>query len=213
MAHSNIFKRYIIIAAVTGAVIAAFSTIGGIYLTHRWGLQKEIAIKERLDDTHEVSSLNQAKKIKPVEANEEAKQTDTSQTTDEVYWKHKDGKYYMYHEGNRVDEYTTSAWSGKDLLVYDQRNKKTFLFEDFETRNDNTLRLAKDLGQDKAYWKQRGNKYYLYYEGNRVDEYTTSSWSDSDLLVYDKKNKKTFLLENFEKLDDNILRGAKEMKK
>ena len=119
----------------------------------------------------------------------------------------------MYHEGKRIDEFTNSAWSGKDLLVYDQKTKRTYLFEDFENRNDNKLRLAKNLGREKAYWKPRDNKYYMYYEGNRVDEYTTSSWSDSDLLVYDKKNKKTFLLENVAKLDDNVLRGAKEMKK
>lgn len=209
MAHSNIFRRYLIIAVVIAAVIGAFSTLGGLYLINRLGVQKETSTKETPDGQAELSSISKA----PLSSTEEANQTDTTSTANEVFWKQKDGLYFMYHEGKRIDEFTNSAWSGKDLLVYDQRTKRTFLFEDFENRNDNKLRLAKDLGQEKAYWKQRGNKYYMYYEGNRVDEYTTSSWSDSDLLVYDQKNKKTFLLENFEKLDDNVLRGAKEMKK
>lgn len=209
MAHSNIFRSYLIIAVVIAAVIGAFSTLGGLYLSNRLGFQKETSTKETPNKQPELSSTDKV----PLNSTEEASQSDTSSAADPVYWKQKDGLYFMYHEGNRIDEFTNSAWSGKDLLVYDQRSKRTFLFEDFEARNDNKLRLAKDLGQDKAYWKQRDNKYYMYYEGNRVDEYTTSSWSDSDLLVYDKKNKKTFLLENFEKLDDNILRSAKEMKK
>lgn len=209
MAYPNIFGRYLIIAVVIAAVIGAFSTLGGLYLSNRLGVQKEISTKETPDEQPELSSTIKA----PLSSTEEASQTDTSSTANDVYWKQKDGLYFMFHEGNRIEEFTNNAWSGKDLLVYDQRTKRTFLLEDFENRNDNKLRLAKDLGRDKAYWKQRDNKYYLYYEGNRVDEYTTSSWSDSDLLVYDKKNKKTFLLENFEKLDDNILRSAVEMKK
>lgn len=209
MAHSNVFRTYLIIAVIIAAIIGAFSTLGGLYLSNRLGFQKEISTKEIPNKQPELSSTDKV----PLNSTEEASQSDTSSAADPVYWKQKDGLYFMYHEGNRIDEFTNSAWSGKDLLVYDQRNKRTFLFEDFEARNDNKLRLAKDLGLDKAYWKQRDNKYYMYYEGNRVDEYTTSSWSDSDLLVYDKKNKKTFLLENFEKLDDNVLRGAKEMKK
>lgn len=208
MAYTNIFGRYLIIAVVIAAVVGALSTLGGLYLSNRLGVQKETSTKETPNDQPELRSTDKAL----LSSTKEASQIDTS-TTAEVYWKQKDGLYFMYDEGNRIDEFTNSAWSGKDLLVYDQKTQRTFLFEDFENRNDNKLRLAKDLGRDKAYWKQRGNKYYLYYEGNRVDEYTTSSWSDSDLLVYDKKNKKTFLLENFEKLDDNILRGAVEMKK
>lgn len=208
MAYTNIFGRYLIIAVVIAAVVGALSTFGGLYLSNRLGVQKENSTKETPDRQPDLSSINKV----PLSSTEAASQIDTSSTA-EVYWKQKDGLYFMYDEGNRIDEFTNSAWSGKDLLVYDQKTKRTFLFEDFENRNDNKLRLAKDLGRDKAYWKQRGNKYYLYYEGNRVDEYTTSSWSDSDLLVYDQKNKKTFLLENFEKLDDNILRGAVEMKK
>lgn len=204
MANPRIIVRYTIIAAFVAALIAAFSTIGGLYLTNRLGLQKETPTKEPVE---------QAKKITPLEATEEASQTDTSLTNDPVYWKQKDGKYFMYHEGNRIDEFTNSAWSGNDLVVYDQRNKKTFLFEDFEKLNDNTLRLAKELGQGKAYWKQRDNKYYMYYEGNRIDQHTNSSWSDDDLLVYDKESKKSFIFENFETLDDNILRAAKEIKK
>ena len=209
MAHSNIFKRYLIIAVSIAAVIGAFSTLGGLYLINKLGVQKETSTKETPDGQAELSSTNEAL----LSSTDEANQTDTSSSGNEVFWKQKDGLYFMFHKGKRIDEFTNSAWSGKDLLVYDQKTKRTYLFEDFENRNDNTLRLAKDLGLEKAYWKQRGNKYYMYYEGNRVDEYTTSSWSDSDLLVYDQKNKKTFLLENFEKLDDNILRGAKEMKK
>lgn len=209
MAYSNIFGRYLIIAVVIAAIIGAFSTLGGLYLSNRLGVQKETSTKETPVEQAELRSTNKV----PLSPSEEASQTDTSSIANEVYWKQKDGFYFMYDEGNRIDEFTNSAWSGKDLLVYDQRTKRTFLFEDFENRNDNKLRLAKNLGREKAYWKQRDNKYYMYYEGNRVDEYTTSSWSDSDLLVYDKKNKKTFLLENFAKLDDNVLRGAKEMKK
>ena len=208
MAYTNIFGRYLIIAVVIAAVVGALSTLGGLYLSNRLGVQKETSTKETPNDQPELRSTDKAL----LSSTKEASQIDTSSTA-EVYWKRKDGLYFMYDEGNRIDEFTNSAWSGKDLLVYDQKTQRTFLFEDFENRNDNKLRLAKDLWRDKAYWKQRGNKYYLYYEGNRVDEYTTSSWSDSDLLVYDKKNKKTFLLENFEKLDDNILRGAVEMKK
>lgn len=209
MAHSNVFRTYLIIAVIIAAAIGAFSTLGGLYLSNRLGAQKELSTKETPEEQPDFSSVDK----KPLSSTEEASQTDTSSATDPVYWKQKDGLYYMYHEGNRVDEFTNSAWSGKDLLVYDRRTKRTFLLEDYEDQNDNKLRLAKDLGLDKAYWKQRDNKYYMYYEGNRVDENTTSSWSDSDLLVYDKKSKKTFLLENFEKLDDNVLRGAKEMKK
>lgn len=209
MAHSNVFRTYLIITVIIAAAIGAFSTLGGLYLSNRLGTQKELSTQKTPEEQPDFSSVHKT----PLGSDEEANQIDTSSTTDPVYWKQKDGLYYMYHEGNRIDEFTNSAWSGKDLLVYDQRTKRTFLFEDFEDQNDNKLRLAKDLGLDKAYWKQRDNKYYMYYEGNRVDENTTSSWSDSDLLVYDKKSKKTFLLENFEKLDDNVLRGAKEMKK
>lgn len=209
MAHSNIFRRYLIIAVVIAAVIGAFSTLAGLYLINRLGVQKETSTKEIPD---EQSDLRSTSKVS-LSSTEEVSRTDTASSGNEVFWKQKEGHYFMYHEGKRIDEFTNSAWSGKDLLVFDQKTKRTYLFEDFENRNDNKLRLAKDLGLEKAYWKQRGNKYYMYYEGNRVDEYTTSSWSDSDLLVYDQKNKKTFLLENFEKLDDNVLRGAKEMKK
>lgn len=209
MAYPNVFGRYLIFAAAMAAVIGVAATLGGLYLTGRLGVQKEISTTETPDDKPELSMVNK----NPSGSNEEANPTDTSSTTDEVYWKQKDGKYFMYNEGNRIDEFTNSSWSGSDLVVYDQRTKKTFLFEDFEIRNDNTLRLAKELGQGKAYWKQRDNKYYMYYQGNRIDQHTNSSWSDDDLVVYDTESKKTFVCENFEKLDDNVLRAAKEIKK
>lgn len=212
MAYNTIFGRFLILAVVIAAVIGAAATLGGLYLTHQLGPQKEVQRKET-EDTPEVNSFEQTKKITTSEVNDETNQSNTPLTGEEVYWKQKDGKYYMYDEGNRIDEFTNSAWSGSDLVVYDQRNKKTFLFEDFEARNDNTLRLAVELGQGKAYWKQRDNKYYMYYEGNRIDQDTNNSWSDDDLVVYDQKNKKTYVLENFAKLDDNVLRAAKEIKK
>ncbi len=63
--------------------------------------------------------------------------------------------------------------------------------------------------QYEVSWKKSGNKYWLYKRGVLITGDGTSTWSDNDLLAYDKNSKMTYLLEDYKNLKENELRPAK----
>jgi hypothetical protein len=62
-------------------------------------------------------------------------------TTSSVTWRQKDGKYWVYVDGESQSD-TKNSWMDNDLLVYIPKLKQYYVLKDYKKKNDNTLREA-----------------------------------------------------------------------
>jgi hypothetical protein len=126
-------------------------------------------------------------------------------------WRY-DGQYYfLYVNGEQVGARTFSQWSGNDLIVYDEQAGSSYLLTDIYNRNDNRLRPAEIVASPgMVTWKRQDNTYYLYRNDQQfaAPETTVSDFSNDDLVVYEKTYQQTYLLMDWNKSNDNILRDA-----
>ena len=59
---------------------------------------------------------------------------------DDVFWRKKDGYYYLYVKGEQIANRTTSTWNGADLMVTDTTTKTTYVLVDYNNAFENVLR-------------------------------------------------------------------------
>jgi hypothetical protein len=59
---------------------------------------------------------------------------------DNVFWRKKDGYYYLYVKGEQIASRTTSAWNGADLMVTDTTTKTKYVLVDYNNAQENVLR-------------------------------------------------------------------------
>jgi hypothetical protein len=59
---------------------------------------------------------------------------------DDVFWRKKDGYYYLYVKGEQIASRTTSAWNGADLMVTDTTTKTKYVLVDYNSASENVLR-------------------------------------------------------------------------
>ncbi|MGD8770888.1 MAG: caspase family protein [Desulfobacterales bacterium] len=128
-------------------------------------------------------------------------------TTSSVIWRQKDGKYWLYVDGESRSD-TKSSWMDNDLLVYVPKLKRYYVLKDYKKKNDNTLREPMILPTTSSVtWRQKDGKYWVYVDGESQSD-TKNSWMDNDLLVYIPKLKQYYVLKDYKKKNDNTLREA-----
>ena len=59
---------------------------------------------------------------------------------DDVFWRKKDGYYYLYVKGEQIANRTTCTWNGDDLMVTDTTTKTTYVLVDYDNAPDHLLR-------------------------------------------------------------------------
>ena len=127
-------------------------------------------------------------------------------------WRYDGQYYYLYVEGDQVAARTFAQWRGNDLIVYDEAGSSSYLLADLYNRKDNMLRSAKIIASNGMIaWKKEYNRYLIYRDGESFAslENTVADVVGDDLMVYDKIYKQTYLLQDWNILNDGQLRDAK----
>ncbi|WP_185114003.1 caspase family protein [Fulvivirga imtechensis] len=129
--------------------------------------------------------------------------------TQNIFWKSKDNMFLFFVKGEQIATSTSSAFSNNDLLVYYDKTGATYLLKNFSNLQDNQLREAQLLSDQRSvFWSAFDNKYHLYVKGKNIAPETSSTWRGSDLEVVHTASQTTYLLKNFANLQDRQLRTA-----
>ena len=126
-------------------------------------------------------------------------------------WRYDGQYYYLYVNGDQIGSRTFSQWSGNDLIVYDEQTLSSFLLKDFYNRNDNQVRPAEIIAAPGMItWKRQDNTYFLYRNDLQFasPETTVSSFSNNDLIIYEKTYQQTYLLKDWTNSNDQLQRNA-----
>jgi hypothetical protein len=129
-----------------------------------------------------------------------------------ITWQRQDNTYYLYRDGMQfaAGETTVADYSGNDLIVFEKTYQQTYLLKDWVNRNDQVLRNATILfSPTGVFWQRSDNNYWLYRNGQLINNELTSNWNGNDLEVYDSYLGITYILPDYAFSDDNILRAAK----
>lgn len=130
-------------------------------------------------------------------------------TSETVFWKAKDGLYWLTVNGIAIQQDVTSAWAGPDLLVYHRASNVTYVLRDFDACNDERYRTTEVLKANPAvYWRASEGLYHLILNGAAIHNNVVDSWSGNDLLAYYPVNNTTYVLNNYVNRQDNVLRAA-----
>ncbi|MEP0822144.1 MAG: caspase family protein [Ignavibacterium sp.] len=130
-------------------------------------------------------------------------------TSETVFWKAKDGLYWLTVNGIAIQQDVTSAWAGPDLVVYHRASNLTYVLRDFDACNDEQYRTAEVLKADPAvYWRASEGLYHLILNGAAIHSNVVDSWSGNDLLAYYPVNNTTYVLSNYVNRQDNVIRAA-----
>ena len=124
-------------------------------------------------------------------------------------WKHDEKVFWLYLNGEEIEQRVTGSWNNTDWLVYDPISKNTFLLKDYNRSPLNQLIPAKVLGNScDAWWRYDSTYYYLYVKGSLISARTKRFTIDNDLLVYDEPTNTTYIFKDFTHSNDNQLRPA-----
>jgi hypothetical protein len=119
-------------------------------------------------------------------------------TNNTLWWADENNYYYLYVNGEQIAYRTYVSWSGNDLVVYDEEGQSSYLLRDYYNSKDKSLRSAEILAAPGIItYSREGNTYYLYRNGESFYYEIENSWSESDLLVFDKTNLQTYLLQDY----------------
>lgn len=131
------------------------------------------------------------------------------QSTETVFWKAKDGLYWLAVNGIAIQSESVSAWAGSDLIVYHRPSNLTYVLNDFDNNSDQQYRTAEILRSDPgAYWKAGDGVYYLVVRGSGIQNNVVQAWSGNDLLAYYPVNNTTYIMTNYTNRQDGQLRSA-----
>ncbi|MBA4321579.1 MAG: hypothetical protein C0408_02055, partial [Odoribacter sp.] len=124
-------------------------------------------------------------------------------------WKRSDTGYWLYLENEEIGARLVSAWSGKDLVVYDPVTNTTCLLKDYnESPVNQNLPVTVLDNRINAFWRCEGELFYLYVKGEQMAKRTKSVFVGEDVLVYDGQTNTTYILKDYKKNSDNKIRSA-----
>jgi hypothetical protein len=124
-------------------------------------------------------------------------------------WKRSDTGYWLYLDNEEIGVRLVSAWSGKDLIVYDPVTNTTCLLKNYNESPVNQSLPAIVLDNSaNAFWRCDGELFTLFVKGESIQNRTKSIYVDNDVLVYDGQTNTTYILKEYKKNADNQLRPA-----
>jgi hypothetical protein len=124
-------------------------------------------------------------------------------------WKHDEKVFWLYLNGEEIEQRVKGSWNNSDWLVYDPISKNTFLLQDYNNKPLNRLLPAMVLGNSSdAWWRYDGTYYSMFVKGEDISIRTKCFAVDNDLLVYDGPTNTTYLLKNYINSKDSQLRPA-----
>lgn len=126
-----------------------------------------------------------------------------------ITWKRDGNNYYIYRNNAVSYNEANVSFSGNDVVVYEKAKKQTLLLEDWVNSDDGQFREARVLFSPTAtFWRRDSDTYSFYQDGLLVDRPLECSWNGDDLEIYDKEYETTYVLSDYEHLNDNRLRAA-----
>ncbi len=131
-----------------------------------------------------------------------------------IQWRH-DGaknKFALFVNGVQIAARCNRSYCGDHYILYDPLERNTYLLENFRLLIDNQLRSGKLIGTGESiFWRHDGaNKQYgLYVNGLSIGTRCIASYSKHDYLIFDPEEQKTYLLENFRNLNNNLVYKGK----
>jgi hypothetical protein len=131
------------------------------------------------------------------------------QSSETVFWKAKEGLYWLAVNGIAIQSESISAWAGTDLMVYHRASNQSYVLRDFDNNSDEKYRVAEILRSESgAYWKAGDGLYHLVVKGAGIQNNVVQAWSGNDLLAYYPVNNTTYVMTNYTNRQDHQLRPA-----
>ncbi len=125
-----------------------------------------------------------------------------------VYWSGQNKTYSLIVNGDNIASRIGkhNSWVGSDLLIYDPETSVTYLFQDFDTLQDNKLREAVIVSRSaKTVWRAYNNQFWIWHEGMKTGK-CEHQMMGNDLMAMPTDLKIMFQLQNFSNSQDNKLR-------
>ena len=124
-----------------------------------------------------------------------------------ITWK-KNGEYFsVYINDKLIEGDIPSCWLGDDLLVLIEKLQKYYLLKDYANLQDDIICEAEYAAEaDTILWSKLGEGYYLYENGENVNDESTPIRIE-DIMLVSYKNR-AYLLKDYDSSDDNILQEA-----
>ncbi len=126
-----------------------------------------------------------------------------------VYWSGQNKTFSLIVNGENIADRIGkhNSWVGNDLLIYDPETSTTYLFQDFDTLQDNKLREAVIVSRSaKTVWKAYNNQFWIWHEGMKTGK-CEHQMMGNDLMAMPANLKIMFQLQNFRNSQDNRLRA------
>jgi hypothetical protein len=126
-----------------------------------------------------------------------------------ITWRREGNTYYIYRNNTLSYNEANASYSVNDVLVYEKAKKQTLLLENWVNSDDGQYREARVLfSPTSSFWRRDGDTYSFYQDGLLVERTLESQWNGNNLEVYDKEYEKTYILPDYQNLNDNKLRAA-----
>jgi hypothetical protein len=117
-----------------------------------------------------------------------------------AYWKSYDNLFYLVQNGKYIDSDVTPNFQGNDAVLYHSKTNTTYIFNQYQSRNDGKWRKAIVLkGDNQAVWiKYENGNFNCYEKANKqINKNEWSTKSSNDLWIKDYNNKTKYVLKNY----------------
>ena len=114
-------------------------------------------------------------------------------------WRTVSGNYFFYRNGADITSNTRAATVEKDVLLYDASSGKSYLLENYWNIKDQGNHAAKELmSGSNAFWRVNKEKmFWFYVEGEDVTNGISNTYYGKDLLVFDKKSNRYYVMNGY----------------
>jgi hypothetical protein len=116
-----------------------------------------------------------------------------------VFYRVKEGSYYLYVKGEQIAARTTSTYVDNDVLVYDEQTNTTYILKDYRNSDNNKLRPGVIFDNtESAFWRrEKDNSYWFYAKGRNIQDKTKGVILENDCVVYDQQTNITYICKDF----------------
>ncbi|MCF7792539.1 MAG: hypothetical protein K9N09_01275 [Candidatus Cloacimonetes bacterium] len=125
-----------------------------------------------------------------------------------ISWKKKGEFFYVYINGKEISGEISNQWSGNDLLIYLEVMNKYYLLQGYASAPKEEEFEAVFLAEgEEILWQKSGDGYFLYENGEAVQDNSTPYWID-DIFMVAYRNQ-DYLLKDYAESEENILSAAR----
>jgi hypothetical protein len=123
----------------------------------------------------------------------------TVETRANAEWKMVNGNYFFYRNGADITGNTRAATVDNDVLLYDASTGKSYVLENYWNIKDQGNHAAKELmTSSNAFWRVNKEKsFWFYIEGEDVSGNIANTYYGQDLLIFDKKSNRYYVMNGY----------------